>query len=439
MKYKFTIGLIGLIMSVSLRAQTQPDWNQRLGWSVDALSRVMMHDVVNPPAAARYYAYCLLGAWQYAAGADAAIPEPKMVLRTTIGKKNGGNDYRVTALFSILELGKMMLPSGYMLDTELDKFTADLKQDGMDTARIGKCRREAQATAREVVAWSRTDRYNQLSAKLRYTPKKGEGYWYPTPPAYMEAVEPNWRTVRPMLMDTCNQFSPLPCVAFDKDSSSAFMQLAREVYDYSHKATGDELASAAFWDCNPFAVSTAGHLAIGFKKISPGGHWMAIAGIACQQARLEFSQSVLVQAVLGLTLMDAFISCWDEKYSSNRIRPETVINRYIDPKWQPLLQTPPFPEYTSGHSVVSAASAEVLTYFLGDQFAYRDSSEHLFGLPTRAFTSFRAAASEAAVSRIIGGIHFRDAVDNGVLQGRALGEFIVSKIRGLRVPAFVQK
>lgn len=160
----------------------------------------------------------------------------------------------------------MMLPSGYMLDTELDKFTADLKQDGMDTARIGKCRREAQATAREVVAWSRTDRYNQLSAKLRYTPKKGEGYWYPTPPAYMEAVEPNWRTVRPMLMDTCNQFSPLPCVAFDKDSSSAFMQLAREVYDYSHKATGDELASAAFWDCNPFAVSTAGHLAIGFKK-----------------------------------------------------------------------------------------------------------------------------------------------------------------------------
>ena len=123
-------------------------------------------------------------------------------------------------------------------------------------------------------------------------------------------------------------------------------------------------------------------------------------------------------------MMDAFISCWDEKYKSNRIRPETYIVRNIDSKWQPLLQTPPFPEYTSGHSVISTTASLVLTYLLGDHFKFTDNSEEMFDLPARSFTSFRQAAAEAAVSRIYGGIHFRDAVDAGVEQGKRIGEFV---------------
>lgn len=102
----------------------------------------------------------------------------------------------------------------------------------------------------------------------------------------------------------------------------------------------------------------------------------------------------------------------------------------MDPSWRPLLQTPPFPEYTSGHSVVSASSSEVLTYFLGDNFKFTDTSELYFGIPERDFTSFYQAANEAAISRLYGGIHFRDACDNGVSQGKRVGQFVLTKMFG---------
>src|ERR1044072_9406718 len=120
---------------------------------------------------------------------------------------------------------------------------------------------------------------------------------------------------------------------------------------------------------------------------------MNIAGIAAQQAQLSFNASITAQMLTGITIHDAFISCWDEKFRSNRIRPETYINRYINIKWQPLLQTPPFPEYTSGHSVVSTATAEVLTYLFGDKFTYTDNSEEMFEIPARTFSEYTSGHS----------------------------------------------
>ncbi|MFW5760284.1 MAG: vanadium-dependent haloperoxidase, partial [Cyclobacteriaceae bacterium] len=125
---------------------------------------------------------------------------------------------------------------------------------------------------------------------------------------------------------------------------------------------------------------------------------------------------------------DAFISCWDEKYRSSLIRPETYIYRYIDPDWKPLLQTPAFPEYTSGHSVISASAAVVLTELIGENFAFADSSEVDYGLPVRQYRSFYEASDEAAISRLYGGIHYRPACDNGIDQGRKVGNFIMDKI-----------
>jgi hypothetical protein len=174
-------------------------------------------------------------------------------------------------------------------------------------------------------------------------------------------------------------------------------------------------------------------MAIGFKKISPGGHWMNIAGIAAQKAKLNFDDAVVLHTLLSITLVDAFISCWDEKYRSNRIRPETYINRYIDMHWQPLLQTPPFPEYTSGHSVISAAAAEVLSFQLGDQFEFTDNSEEIFDIKARRFQSFRQASDEAAISRFYGGIHYMDAIVNGQAQGKAVGIHAVKKLKALGI------
>ncbi|HEY9195813.1 MAG TPA: vanadium-dependent haloperoxidase, partial [Mucilaginibacter sp.] len=178
-----------------------------------------------------------------------------------------------------------------------------------------------------------------------------------------------------------------------------------------------------------FAITTSGHMAIGYKKISPGGHWMHIAGLVTKQAGLDFDHSTEVIALEGLTLMDAFISCWEEKFTSNRLRPETYINRYMDVKWQPVLQTPPFPEYTSGHAVISNASAELLTYLLGDNFAYTDNTEIPFGSSQRDFKSFREAAAEASISRFYGGIHYMQSIQNGNVQGQNVGKGIIAKIK----------
>jgi membrane-associated phospholipid phosphatase len=195
-------------------------------------------------------------------------------------------------------------------------------------------------------------------------------------------------------------------------------------------AKGDyQKTIAGFWDCNPFAIQTSGHMMIGNKKISPGAHWLDITAIAAGVAGLDFDHTLEAQALVAATLMDAFICCWDAKYQSNRIRPETYINRYIDDRWQPYLQTPPFPEYTSGHSVISTAAAEMLTYLLGDRLDFTDNTEELWDIRPRSFHSFRQAAEEAAISRLYGGIHYRDGVISGQVQGKAIGDWLVSRVK----------
>lgn len=428
------IWIVWLIWVSPVRAQpVQKDWGNELRPAVYALTMVMVHDVVNPPAAARYYAYALLGAYDIVAQQDSSVPGPWTFIKGYPNMPVSGNpkeaDYRVAAIYCILETGRQLLPSGFMLKEKEEKFILALKKNKMPAVRIDRSVSMAAEVAARIVAWSKTDNYSKLSARLRYTPLKGERYWYPTPPAYIEAVEPHWKTIRPMVIDSCDQFRPLPPVPFSKDTGSAFYKLAREVYEVSKNPEQEQLNIAAFWDCNPFAVASQGHMMIGFKKMSPGGHWMDIAGIVAAKAGLDLDHAVLLHALVSITLMDAFISCWDEKYRSHRIRPETYIGRYIDVKWQPLLQTPPFPEYTSGHSVISAASAEMLTYLLGDGFSYTDNAEELFDIRPRSFHSFREAAAEAAISRLYGGIHYRDAIVNGQAEGRSLGQKIVARVK----------
>ena len=166
---------------------------------------------------------------------------------------------------------------------------------------------------------------------------------------------------------------------------------------------------------------------VGLKKISPGAHWMGITAIACQQAHVPFAKAMQVTTTVAIGLMDSFICCWDDKYKTNRIRPETAIHKYIDPNWKPLLQTPPFPEYISGHSVISTTSAVILTHFLGDKFHYTDNVEIAYGIHSRTFSSFRQAANEAAMSRFWGGIHFKDAIEEGQLQGDQVGQWVIKK------------
>jgi len=245
----------------------------------------------------------------------------------------------------------------------------------------------------------------------------------------MDAVEPHWNKMRPFAIDSAGQFKPQSPTQFSIDKNSDFYKEALQVHEVGVNLTEEQRQIASFWDCNPFVMNVKGHVMFATKKISPGGHWMNITNVACVMKEADFVQSAEAYARVSIALVDGFISCWDEKYRSKLVRPETFINQFIDENWVPLLQTPPFPEYTSGHSVISAAAASTLTDLFGDNFAFTDSTEIEFGLTARKFESFVDASKEAAVSRMYGGIHYRPACDNGLVQGKALGAFILEKIK----------
>ena len=193
--------------------------------------------------------------------------------------------------------------------------------------------------------------------------------------------------------------------------------------------TDEQKHIAMFWDDNPFKLNVVGHVNYGTKKFSPPGHWMSIVGIAAAKANFDFPATVYAFAITAITQFDAFIHCWDEKFRSNSARPETIINKYVDPNWSPYLQTPPFPEYTCGHSTVSSANAEALTYVFGDKFAYTDTSELEFGINSRSYASFRDAAEENNWARFYGGIHFHNSCIISTEYGRKVGDLIVTRLK----------
>jgi hypothetical protein len=401
---------------------------------IGQMTDIMVHDVTNPPLAARFFAYACLAGYEVVAQHDSAYASmhgrlrqyPKIVRPAGLPQHDPG----LSALLAMLETARQLQPSGSLLEQYQQQLLDSCRREGVGEQVLEHSLAYAQQVSDQVLAYAKADGYNQISNYPRYTPKGGEGDWYPTPPGFFAPVEPYFNTLRSFTLDTCTQFQPVPPVSFSADKNSAFYRLMHQAYQEGMNLPPEHREIAAFWDCNPFALQESGHLLIGMKKISPGAHWLGITGIACQQAKVSFGEAMKINTLVSVALMDGFIACWDEKFRSNRIRPETAIRKYIDPSWKPLLQTPPFPEYLSGHSTISSAAAVVLTHFFGEGFAYTDTVEVRYGLPTRSFTSFQQAAEEAGISRLYGGIHFMDAIDHGRTQGLQVGAWVLQQVEG---------
>jgi hypothetical protein len=405
---------------------------------------VMVSDVTSPVAAARYYAYVTLASNEVTSLFQISNKSlsgslngfQKLSVADTLIAKSEGS---FASVYSVFKMAEKLLPSGYKFTTQADSLMNLALKKGISKEQAERTSQLVQVVVSQMVQYVKEDNFRKLSSYKKYTPLTGDGHWQPTGPGYMQALEPQWFRVRTFLIDSAQQFKPLAPTSFDTTKTSPFYKQMVEVYSIVNKLSKKEKAIASFWDCNPFTLQQIGHVEFGLKKISPGGHWMGITGIACVKKETSLQQTAFIHAAVAITLADAFISCWDEKYRSNRVRPETAINKWIDNKWKPLLQTPPFPEYTSGHSVISTAAATVLTQLFGDDFSFTDNSELEFGLPERKFKSFLQASQEAAVSRLYGGIHYRDAIDNGVLQGEQIGKYIARKVLESKEKSFTFK
>jgi hypothetical protein len=398
--------------------------------SIKELMDVHVFDITSPPLASRSMVYPILSAQLAYASLQ---PESEAIVHKLNGwdtlksrpPARRGVHAEWAALAAFLQTGAQHVYSIDKWQVWVDSLSQKYQRQ-LDPAAYDQAWAWGRACADAMNAYAKADGLPEIRTRPKYSiGLASKGKWVPTPPNYMDPIEPHWGDLRPFTLDSGSQYVPIRPTAFDMAEGSAFHAEAKEVYTIVNKLTEEEREIAAFWDCNPYVVLHKGHFMQPVKKITPGGHWMGITRIACLKEKLSFAASLKTYSYVSVALADAFIACWDEKYRSNYIRPETVINMFWDDKWMPTLQTPPFPEYTSGHSVISTAAARALTHLHGENFSFVDTVEVEYGLPKRTFDSFLDAAQEAAISRVYGGIHFRPAVDEGVKQGHEVADRVL--------------
>lgn len=403
--------------------------------TVHELNTVVMGNNFSPIVASRNYLYASVAAYEVI---SAGYPKRYNSLSNQLNgldsvpqpDKDKKINFEFASLLAFCKLGESVTFPGGSMKGYVDSLKGLAEDNGMPDEVFNNSIAYADTVAARILKWSKKDNYAKTRTAEKYNITEEEGRWVPTPPAYTQALEPHWNEIRPLVLESCSMYLPPPPPKFNiKDTASEYYKQVMLSKTTVENLTDDQKHIADFWDDNPFKLNVAGHVMYGTKKFSPPGHWMSIVGIAAEKSKADFATTVYAYAKTSIALFDAFVQCWDAKFTYNTARPETVINKYIDPEWRPYLQTPPFPEYTCGHSTGSSAAAVVLTNIFGDNFAYTDTSELEFGIKSRSFKSFNHASDENNWSRFYGGIHFHQSCVVSAEYGRKVGDLVVSRLQ----------
>lgn len=309
----------------------------------------------------------------------------------------------------------------------------EFRNDFLGTIPNGFAKRRGRRIGREAAANALNERENDGSAtaQVPFTEGNGIGDWKFTfsdgdttdqiPGLVDEALLPDWGSVTPFVLESGNQFRPF---TFPQYNSPQYAQELNEV-----KALGAENSSDRNADQTEIALFWAYDRSDSFK---PPGQWNQIAQEVALDKGNTLEENAELFAVLNTGLADAGIAAWDSKYVYEQIRPITAIqeadkdnnpNTIADPDWEPLLDTPPFPDYLSGHSVFGGAASAILARFFGDNTSFEIPSMELPGV-SRSYGSFTQAANENADSRLFGGVHINAANVDGVSVGQEVGNFV---------------
>ena len=393
-------------------------------WYRLVLELVRHTPTYTPPVASRSFAYVGVTAFEAVASGNRQLKSLagqvqglKPVLPREAGQEYDEAVVLHAALASIIRhLFANTGPTGQRAMNAMESKLGAKVADGVASDVAARSAAYGRAVAAHIQAWAAEDGgavIENMGFPLQMDLPKGSQDWLPTNAIRQQQLPllPDWGKNRTFAMPNGASCKIPPPPTYSEDQASAFYAEALEVYEARKNITEDETAIARFWADDAMLSKT------------PPGHWIHIAMNALQKEQADAARSVEVLARLGIGLADAFIGCWDAKYQYNLLRPVSYIRRVMDPKWEPILLTPPFPEYPSGHSTQSGAAAEVLTHLFGEDYAFVDNAQDDEGLPPRSFASFRAAAEEAGISRLYGGIHFRAAIVNGLEQGRCIAAF----------------
>ena len=396
------------------------------------LVNTVMTDLFTPPVASRIYAYPNLAFYECIRYNDPTLPSLSGKLNSwnaVMPPANGDKEeHFISGCFAFSYVAQTLVGSEYKFREWRENFSDSLRTV-TDSAKLNRAIRYGRAVADSVIARTKIDNYAVTRGYPRFTYSHKKGKWQPTPEDYSNAVEPYFNQMMPFILRSPAQFAPKEKLLYDMNKQSVFYKTVNEIYFLCTHLDTVQKATAKYWDDNPNVSVNKGHLNYFIHKISPGGHWLMIAKEACIQDNASVERSSLAYSLTAMSLYDGFIACWDEKFKSNLVRPITVINYFIDKAWRPYIQTPPFPEFTSGHAVISNSAATVLTGLFGDHFEFTDYTEIPFGNESRHFSSFSAAAEESSLSRVYGGIHYPETCRISIAQGREIGSYVLSMIR----------
>ena len=395
------------------------------------LTALIIYDIFSPPVASRIYAYTSLAQHEALRHMDiaevsivsglhgfSAMPQPQ---------KGKLYNYLLAASVAFYSTVREMT---FSKDT-ISKFEEETYlpfKENLDETTYNNSVEFGKAISASIMERARNDNYKETRAMEKFFGSKDDGKWGPTAPDYLDGVEPYWMQIKAMVLDSSSQFDPGEPPQFSRDTTGQFYKMNREVFETINNLSDQQREIAYFWDDNPFVSHHKGHLMFNTKKQTPGGHWMGITAIACRKSNADAIKSARAYALVAVGLLDGFISCWDTKYRYRLVRPITVINQWFDKNWEPYLQTPPFPEYTSGHSTISASAATILTGLFGENFAFNDDADKEYIDRERDFASFIHAADEASVSRLYGGIHYRLSLDRGSECGKKIGALVIARL-----------
>lgn len=395
------------------------------GWYKLVLELVRHTPTYSPPVASRSFAYLGIAAFESVASGAPQLHSLAGQVRglTALPKREPGKTYdEAVILQAALAASAQSFfsntgPTGQRAMAALERQLQGKVAQGVSKTITRRSEAYGRLVAAHVLKYSLNDGgavVENMGFPMDYQAQVGAGKWVPTSLIIQQQkpLLPGWGNNRSFAMPS-GASCPLPRPPeYSEDKASEFYKQALEVVQTKQNLTPEQRDIARFWSDDPMLSST------------PPGHWIAIALGIFERDQIALDKSVDVLARIGVAEADAFIGCWNTKFEVNLLRPVTYIRKLIDPKWESLLITPPFPEYPSGHSTQSGAAASVLTQVFGENFSFEDASHERDGLNKRHYSSFWAAAQEAALSRLYGGIHFRAAIEQGLEQGRCIGGFV---------------
>lgn len=406
------------VLASELDASIATDWIQLLYRRIEA-------EKISAPAGARLYAYAGITIYEAALpGIPGDLPLSGQL--TNMPSIPGPDKTSVYDWSSSVTGASAVVLAGILPVTDdTTKAIATLRETQISARKqavapeiVDRSVAYGESVGKIILDWASKDGAKEAHAKAKdyVVPADIPSDWVVTTPG-QAIVEPYWGTVRPFALPSAPICNVKLDIKFDTDPTSTFYAQAMEVKTVRDHLTDEQKAIANFWVDTPGLTGT------------PAGHWMTISTLIVGQMKLHLDKAAETYAMVGIAVGDSFIACWDLKFKEMLMRPVTYIDKYISRSWAPYIQTPIFPEYVSGHSVVSETAAQVLSGLFGT-VAFKDTTHSIFNhdLPVRSFTSFEAAAGEAAISRLYGGIHFRIGIENGLKQGRCIAQTIFDRI-----------